>query len=365
MSLQFINTLFLKINYKGTFMPLHDKPSFVVVGAGAIGSSVAGWVAPKYDRLFLLARGESAEVIKNQGLEFYLKGEEANAAPIAVKVVESLREVSTPDIVVIAVKNYDLQATAATLRMQLGAHQPIVVALQNGVENQRILPGYFKRIIYGVVCFNAWRDAPGRVGHQKRGYIILGTVRNDFQAEQQQVAAILRLGLDCNLTDRLEDAAHCKLAVNLTNALTALVGFQEQSNRFSGALAHMSSRLIWEGIQVIKANGFREHELGGIPSWSAIKMSAVLPGFVTSIFYRLAVREELGLNSTAQDLAFGKTTTELESLNGYMLTLAQKVGLAMPFNRAIYQIAKERFGPRFQPMTETELLVAIQRRLQK
>jgi 2-dehydropantoate 2-reductase len=342
-----------------------EKPSFVVVGAGAIGSSVAGWLAPQYDRIFLLARGESAEVIRNQGLKFYLKGEEANAAPVPVKAVESLSEVSTPDIIVIAVKNYDLEATAAMLRMQLGTRQPIVVALQNGVENQRILPRYFTRIIYGVVCFNAWRDAPGRVGHQKRGYIILGTIRNDFQAEQQQVAAILRLGLDCNLTNRLEDAVHCKLAVNLANALTALVGFQEQSNLSSGALAHMSARLIWEGIQVIKANGFKEHELGSIPSWSAIRMSATLPRFVTSIFYRFAAREELGLNSTAQDLSVGKATTELESLNGYMLNLAQKAGLPMPINQAIYEIAKERFGPHFQPMTETELLAAIQKRLQK
>ena len=344
---------------------LDKKLSFVVVGAGAIGSSVTGWIAPKYDRLFLLARGESAEVIKNQGLKFYLKGEEAYAAPIRVQVVESLAEVSTPDIILIAVKNYDLEATAATLRTQLGTGQPIVVALQNGVENQRVLPRYFTRIVYGVVCFNAWRDAPGRVGHQKRGYIILGTVRNDFQAEQQEVAAILRLGLDCILTDRLEDAVHCKLAVNLTNALTPLVGFQEQTDRFSGALAHVSSRLIWEGIQVIRANGFKEHKLGNIPSWSAIRIGALLPGFVTSVFYRLAVHEDLGPNSTAQDLSAGKTTTELEYLNGYMLNLARKAGIPMPINQAVYEIAKGRFGPRFQPLTETELLAGIQKRIRK
>ncbi|MGD0330606.1 MAG: 2-dehydropantoate 2-reductase [Nitrososphaeria archaeon] len=298
-------------------MSLDEKLSFVVVGAGAIGSSVTGWISPKYDRLFLLARGESAEVIRNEGLKFYLKGEQANAAPISVKIVESLDEISPPDIIVITVKNYDLEATAAGLREQLGSHQPIVVALQNGVENQRILPRFFTKVIYGVVCFNAWRDGPGRVGHQKRGYITLGTLRNDLQTEQQQVAAILRLGLDCNITNRLEDAVHCKLAINLTNALAALIGFQEWPLRSFDALTHMSVRLIWEGIQVIKAAGFKEHELGNIPSWSVIRMSAMLPRSVTSVFYRLAVREELGLNSTAQDLLAGKTNTELESLNGY------------------------------------------------
>ena len=91
----------------------------------------------------------------------------------------------------------------------------------------------------------------------------------------------------------------------------------------------------------------------------------MLPGFVTSIFYRFAVQEELGLNSTAQDLSVGKTTTELESLNGYMLALAKKAGLPMPINQTIYEIAKERFGPDFQPLTETELLASIEKGLKK
>ncbi|MGA2386178.1 MAG: 2-dehydropantoate 2-reductase [Candidatus Bathyarchaeia archaeon] len=341
------------------------KLSFVVVGAGAIGLSVTGWVAPKHDGLFLLARGESAKVIRNKGLKFYVKGQEASAAPVAVKTIESLSEVSAPAIVVIAVKNYDLEATAAMLREQLGSHQPIIVALQNGVENQKILPKYFEKIVYGVVCFNAWRDAPGMVGHQKQGYIILGTPKNDLQTEQRQVADILRLGLECSPTDRLEDAVHCKLAVNLTNALTALVCSKCRPTGSLGALDHMTARLIWEGIQVVKANGFKEHELGTIPSWKTFRTSAALPAFVTGILYRFVVREELGLNSTAQDLASGKTTTELESLNGYMLSLAQKAGIPMPINRAVYELAKERFGPDFQPMPEAELLESIRKRIKK
>ena len=262
-------------------------------------------------------------------------------------------------------KNYDLDSTARMLRDQLGSHEPIVVALQNGVENQRVLPRYFTKVIYGVVCFNAWRDGPGRVGHQRRGYIILGTPANDLQLEQREVAAILRLGLDCSLTNRLEDAVHCKLAVNLTNVLTTLVGFPNCPVRSFSEVARMSARVIWEGIQVLQAAGFKEHELGSIPSWNTIRTSARLPAIVIKVFYRFTVREELGMNSTSQDIFAGKATTELESLNGYMLTLAQKVGVPMPINQTIYEIAKERFGPDFQPMTETELWTAIKNRLNR
>jgi len=345
-------------------LSLLDK-ELVVFGAGAIGSSVVGWVAPHYERLWLLARGESAAAIRNQGLKFYLKGEEAKAVPISVKVIESLSEISLPDIIIVAVKNYDLDATARMLREQLGSHQPIIVALQNGVENQRVLPKYFTKVIYGVVCFNAWRDGPGKVGHQKHGYIILGTPANDLQSEQREVAAILRLGLDCSLTDRLEDAVHCKLAVNLTNVLTTLVGFPNVPDRSFSEIAQMSARIIWEGIQVLQAAGFKEHKLGSIPSWNTIRMSVRLPASVIKVFYRFTVREELGMNSTAQDIFAGKATTELESLNGYMLSLAQKVGVQMPINQTIYEIAKERFGPDFEPMAEKELWTAIQNLLKR
>jgi 2-dehydropantoate 2-reductase len=356
-------TLFPRLLSRGKVMLLDKK--LVVVGAGAIGSSVAGWIAPHYERLWLLARGESAAAIKNKGLKFYLKGEEANAVPISIKIIKSLSEISPPYIIFVTVKNYDLDTTARMLRDQLGSHQPIIVALENGVENQLVLPRYFTKVIYGVVCFNAWRDGPGRVGHQKRGYIILGTPLNDLQPEQREVAAILRLRLDCSLTDRLEDAVHCKLAVNLTNVLMTLVGFQKVPVRSFDEVAQMSARLIGEGIQVLQAAGFKEHELGRIPSWSTIRLSVRLPASVTKVFYRYAVREELGMNSTSQDIFAGKATTELESLNGYMLKLAQKVGVPMPINQTVYEIAKERFGPDFQPMTEKELLTAIQNRLKR
>ena len=204
---------------KGNVKLANQKPSFVVVGAGAIGSSVTGWIAPKHDNLFLLARGENAGIIKKQGLKFYLKDEEANVLPVPVKIIETINEIPPPDIIVISLKNCDLEAMVTTLRKQLWPHQPIIVALQNGIENQRILPKYFTKVIFGVVCFNAWRDGPGRVGHQTRIHHPRYP-RNDLQTEQQQVAATLQLGLDCNLTNRLQDAVHYKLAIKPNKRLS-------------------------------------------------------------------------------------------------------------------------------------------------
>jgi 2-dehydropantoate 2-reductase len=339
--------------------PTSEKRSVVVVGAGAIGSSITGWIAPKYDNLFLLVRGEALEVIKNQGLKSYLEGERSTAAALPVHAIGSLAETTPPDIIVITVKNYDLDNTARDLRKQLGDHEPIVIALQNGVHNQQVLPKYFTRIVYGVVCYSAWREGPGEVGHDPRGHIILGTPANDLKDEVQAAAKILRLGLDCVPTDRLQDAAHCKLVINQANALMTLVEVQKCSTESFNVLMHMTYKLWEEGVQLLQAAGFHEHALGNNPSWRFIKTGATLPAFVTGSVYRLNTRR-LGLNSMAQDVFGGRNTTELETLNGYMLGLARRVGFPTPINEAIYEVAKERFGPDFQPMSEQELWDAIQ-----
>jgi 2-dehydropantoate 2-reductase len=333
---------------------MKQEPRVVVVGAGAIGSSIAGWIAPKYENFSLLARGESLEAIKNRGLKSYLKGGRLTAVALPMHTVGSLAEIALPEVIVITVKNYDLETTSHDLRANLGDHEPIVVALQNGVQNQQILPRYFAKIVYGVVCYNAWRDGPGEVGHEPRGYVILGTPTNALQDEVQAVAKIFRLGLDCVITDRLQDAVHCKLVINLANALMTLVGFQRRPIRFFNLLMHMTLRLYWEGIQLLQAAGFHEHSLGSIPSWRLIKMGATLPPFMTGALYRRNTKK-LGLNSMAQDVFGGNTTTELETLNGYMLDLARRVEFPTPINEIIYEVAKERFGPHFQPMSEQEL----------
>jgi 2-dehydropantoate 2-reductase len=341
---------------------MREGPRVVVVGAGAIGSSIAGWIAPKYGNLSLLARGEALEVIKSRGLRSYLKGGRFTAAAVPVHAVGSLAEIELPDVIVITVKNYDLDTTCHDLTVQLGDHEPIVAALQNGVLNQQVLPRYFARVVYGVVCYNAWRDGPGEVGDGPRGYVILGTPANDLQSEAQAVARIFGSGLDCVTTDRLQDAVHCKLVINLANALMTLVGFQRRSIKSFNLLVHMTLKLYWEGIQLLQAARFHEHSLGPIPSWRFIKMGATLPAFMTSVLYRLNTKG-LGLNSMAQDVFGGRTTTELETLNGNMLDLARRVGFPTPINETIYEVAKERVGPDFQPISEQELWGMIEQKV--
>jgi len=339
-----------------------EQPQIVVVGAGAIGMSLSGWISPNYGNLSLLAIGESLRVIKERGLKSYAKGKREVTVAMPLRAIGSMSEVESPDIVVISVKNYDLDSTSRDLKRQLCDHEPVVVALQNGVSNQQILPKYFARVVYGVVCYNAWRDAPGEVGHERQGYIILGTPANDLQDEMLEIKRIFDLGIRCVITDRLQDAAHCKLVVNLANPLMTLVGAERRPIESYGILAKMALALYKEGIELLQAAGFHEHSLGPVPSWRFLRLGARLPAFLLTPVLRLNAGR-LGMNSMAQDVFGGRSNTELEELNGYMLGLARKTGFPTPINETVYDVARERFGPGFRPISETELWTRIKERV--
>lgn len=123
-----------------------DKKKILVYGAGAIGSTVGGWLAQKGEDITMLARGQNAVAIQSKGLITYQIGHESESTPVAVKVIANAGDMRDPDIIILTVKNYDLKSAAEDIRKSIGG-DPIVIALQNGMDNQKILPKYFNRII--------------------------------------------------------------------------------------------------------------------------------------------------------------------------------------------------------------------------
>ena len=201
-----------------------SEAKILFVGPGAIGASVAAWVAESYLAVFILGRGETLAALRKNGITTYAFAEpERTRRNVRVATVDRAGDIDDVDIVVLAVKNYSLEAVARQLRAELG-DRPIVVSLANGIDNQRILPKFFSKVIYGVVGYNARRDEPVVVGYQRKGPLLIGTPDNSLSDEMRLVQSILARGCPTEIVDRLQDAVHTKIVINLTNALDALVG---------------------------------------------------------------------------------------------------------------------------------------------
>jgi 2-dehydropantoate 2-reductase len=365
----------------------------VIIGAGAIGGCLGGWLSEAYDTVWLYDQPQVTARLREQGLWLYPEHGEAEKKRVDVRVIDALSDAPKPDVVFIAVKNYSLEAVAQMVKEQIG-DDLLVVGLQNGVFNQSVLPRLFKRVLYAVIEFNAWVDEPGVIGYQNKGPFVLGTLatageqggaeqgggqggaqgdteqgeaaRGDTQGEDARldantVAAWMSKAVETIATDRIRDAALCKMVINLTNSFTTLVGFKYREIESMPLFKRILSNSMNEGVSILKAAGVREFKVDTMPSWTKIWASATLPDFLTNGIFKKNL-DKMVLSSMAQDILQRKSgVSELDTLLGYFVQLADQYQVAAPYNRTVYQLCQREFAKDpFVPLTETEVFSEIE-----
>jgi 2-dehydropantoate 2-reductase len=319
----------------------NDESTIVIYGIGGIGATLGGWLSQKNDNVYLLARGDNARALKSNGL--ILKNVVSdNVDTIKVNVIEDLNEIPKIDVVVITVKNYDLEEVARDISEKLG-DKPIVVGLQNGFKNQRILPKYFTKIIYAVVVQSGWVEEPGVIGTRGKGHLTIGNPENIYPEITEKVAKILNLGIPTRITQHFQDAAHSKLIINLSNATFTLISSELKNDDAIFELWNIYMNVYLEGVEVVMAAGYKEYELEGLPSWEKTKLRKNLDK-ATAVNNFKRYFKYSWFNSMAQDMIHRKKNqSELESLTGYLIKLANSLNIEIPYNKMIYKLCKEQF----------------------
>ncbi len=332
----------------------------VFVGAGAIGGSVAAWIAESRPEIYCYDRPEVLDTIEAKGISHYdgAAGNES-ARTVHVGVLRGLESLAAEDVLVFGVKNFSLDAVASEASRQSGG-RPFALSMANGVENQEILPRHFRRCAYAVVGYNAWLDGPGLIGWQNRGPLVLGSPDKGVKDELAAIAAEFAKGVEVVVTDRLQDAARSKLVVNLINTITTLVGQGYRPITDIASMQKLVSRTLYEGVRVVEAAGCREFHVGNMPGFSKIRASATLPAFLTRGMFKQSLAKMVRSSMSQDVLLRGGTATELESLTGYIVRLAKEKGIPAPWNEGLYRIAKEAFAkPGFTPYEPAAVVEAI------
>jgi 2-dehydropantoate 2-reductase len=136
------------------------EPKILFIGPGAIGGSVAAWVAENYPATFVIGHGATPAALRQNGLTTYrFDAPGVTRRTVRPTIVDHPGAVADAAIVVLAVKNYSLEAVAQQVKDEIG-DRPIVVSIANGIDNQRILPKLFSKVIYGIASYNARREVP-------------------------------------------------------------------------------------------------------------------------------------------------------------------------------------------------------------
>jgi thiosulfate/3-mercaptopyruvate sulfurtransferase len=294
---------------------------YIIIGAGAIGSTVAAQLHLAGIPVVLIARGEHGSKIRERGLR-YLRpsGEQQVRIPVAGGASEV--ELAADDVLVLATKTQDTEAVLQEWSWRpagdgVAAELPIV-SLQNGLENERAALRRF-RTVFGAAT---WQPAtylnPGEVsaaGAAKPGIYWLGQYPAAGDPRLEQIADDLRTaGFAVQVVSDLSHWKAGKLLSNLGNAVDALYGPNKE----------VAAELRAEALRVFKAAGMTAANL--------VKDSEVDVSVATAA--EIPGHPRIG-SSTRQSLMRGTGSVEGDFLNGEIVLLGRLHGVPTPLNEAI------------------------------
>ena len=214
-----------------------------VVGPGAIGGTVAAW----------LAQSAKLEVVLCARTPFETLSVEAPGGTIEARlpVLTDPKEARPVDWVLACTKTYDVAGAAAWLE-RLAGPRTLVAILQNGVEHADLFAPHVEpeRLLPAVVNIPAERLGPERVRQRSDGAILVpaGPDGDDF------AALFAHCPIAVATTDDFLTAAWEKLTLNCTGAVNALV-LKPNGVVREPRIAELMRGLMAECIAVGRAEG--------------------------------------------------------------------------------------------------------------
>lgn len=330
-----------------------------VIGAGAIGNVVAGYLARNTQNVALIGRKAAVEAIGRTGLRISgVRGE----ATVALRASERLLE--KPDLAILAVKTQDIEEALLGNREYL--HESILLTTQNGVQADSIAARFLarERIISSIVMFGATSLEPREVVHNFEGAWIIGKV---FSPNDQAVAAVrqvLHPMFPVVVTDELMGMKYLKIFVNANNCIPAILGMSMQEAFSDEAISRISIAIWREGLRVVRHAGiglvslpdFPLERLQGLAAMPLEEAAKIFSG----IMKQLSTEPLYG--SVLQSIRRGKPS-EIDFLNGEFVALSTQHRFQAPLNQKLVEMVHQversgEFFPKETLLAETRALLA-------
>ncbi|WP_336036959.1 ketopantoate reductase family protein [Halobacterium yunchengense] len=300
----------------------------VVLGAGAIGSLVAGSLAAADEgaaagaSVTLLGRdGEHERRVRERGLRF--ERPDGSETTVDVAATSDRAAAARADLLVVCVKSYDTAEALAGVAPHLDDAE--VLTLQNGLGNAETVAERVpdERVVVGTTSHGAVLEGPGHLRHAGRGDTTVGRwfAANDDRV-RETAALLSAAGIETAVTDDPERAVWAKVLVNLgVNAPTALARVR------NGALVdEPAGRRLLEGAV---AEGVAVAEVCGVDA----------PEDAVERTRTVARRTATNRSSMRQDLEAGGRT-EVEALYGEVARRAAAHDVDAPVTRTLADLLR-------------------------
>jgi 2-dehydropantoate 2-reductase len=285
-------------------------PNIAVIGPGAIGGTVAAWLAQTPDNAVTVCARTPFDELKIDTPQGRL-----TATP---RVLSAPDRADVAEWVLIATKAYDAGGTVPWLQ-RLAAPETRVAVLQNGVEHVERFASYVpaSSLVPVVVDLPAERVAPGHVRQRGDSKLTVPADANGRAFAQ----LFLNTGLAVSTTLDFRSDAWRKLALNCAGAVSALI-LKPAGIASSEPIGDIMRALVRECIEVGRAEG-------------ATLDDALIEAVLDS--YRHGPAD--AINSLHADRLAGRPI-EIDARNGAVVRFGHRHNIATPVNQMIVALLK-------------------------
>lgn len=299
----------------------------VILGAGAIGTSLAAQFTEAGIDTLLVARGAQLDHLRQHGL-LYRRLEGTTRIALPVTDIDSLR-LKTGDVLFLAVKGQDVEALSAAL-----ADLPVegggtaadlpVVTLQNGLESERVVARRFSRVYAAVIRVPAIYTEIGKV-RVLAGPQFATMMLGRFPSGRDEVSArlVADLARANALIEERSDIRHWKaekLLHNVRNVVELFSATPEEAAQVGEELSREAQTILTAAGLAPARPADRKLSYEG---WKVIRDPDDPAG-----------------QSTWQSFTRG-ARSEVDFLNGEIVLLARLLDLPAPWNLAAQRLAAE------------------------
>ena len=303
-----------------------------VIGAGTIGSLLAGHLASVCEVSVLTRRPEHAAMLREQGLR--ISGKHDLRASVLATAEPS--ELPPFDVGIFACKALDLERSAA--RLEGLAPAAAMMTVQNGLGAEAVVARHGSWPVISAVTFmSGIRHSDAHVEYELDTATWMGPwaqTATRYGLVEELAALMVAAGLEAEPMEDLLPAQWSKLifnsAINTVAALTELphVALFAQEDDF-GDLGRLVHGLIDEGAAVAAAAGITLHD----DPWE-MNLLAVARGETAHSDYahRPSMLEDV----------LARSPTEVEFITGALVAEAQRLGVEVPLSTAMYRLIRAR-----------------------
>lgn len=328
----------------------------VIVGAGAVGAYVGGYLARAgQDVTMIDPWPANVEKMRADGLSLSgLSDEECFSTPIQamhITEVQDLARTGPIDIAFVCMKSYDTEWATMLIRDYL-APRGYVVSLQNCINEHRIagVVGWGKTL--GCIASQIAVElvAPGEVrrgvprGGNKHTVFRVGEAHGSITARAEEIADLLSLIDSSKATTNLWGERWSKLVANaMRNGLSASTGMSSNACDREAITRWICIRTAAEAVSVGLAQGFMLEKIyEAMPErWLAGGSGddGVRSELEAAMMASAERRAETMRPSMGQDIQKGRRT-EVDFINGLVAARGEELGIATPVNRAMVDAVK-------------------------